>query len=378
MHKESLSTPWRPYGCCSTGASCRKRGEYHPTGPVEDLQVPESLHGLIAARLDGLTSEERQVIQDASVLGKTFTKPALAALTGLNEGQLDDLLTSLVRKELLSVQADPRSPERGQYGFLQDLVKMVAYETLSKKERKAGHLAFANYLEASWGGDSEEIVEILASNLLEAYRAAPDATDAGEISGRARDTLARAGERAASLAANEEAQRYFEQGADLAEDPVVKAGLLERAGQMAWLGARMEGATSLMERAITLFEDRGDTHSAARVSARLGEITWIAGRIDQAIDRMERSFEVLATEEPDEGLASLAAQLGRFLFFVGQTDRAAERLEHALEIAESLWLPEVLSMALNSKGALVLMSAKARPREGFALLKESLGGGRGE
>jgi class 3 adenylate cyclase/tetratricopeptide (TPR) repeat protein len=354
------------------GLLSKEDGEYHPTGPVEDLQVPESLHGLIAARLDGLTSEERRLIQDASVLGKTFSKPALAGITTLKEAQLDGLLTKLVRKELLSVQADPRSPERGQYGFLQDLVKKVAHETLSKKERKARHLAFADYLETSWGGDPDEIVEILASNLLEAYRAAPEASDAGEIRTRARDTIARAGERAASLAANEEAKRYFEQAADLSVDALVKAGLLERAGEMAWLGARAEEATDLMERAISLFEGEGDTHAAARVTARLGEITWVTGRIEEAIGGMERSFEVLSADQPDEGLASLAAQLGRFLYFAGQHERAAERLERALEIAESLWLPEVLSMALNSKGALILMSAQARPREGFALLKESL------
>lgn len=355
------------------GLLSKQDGEYHTSGPVDDLQVPESLHGLIAARLDGLTSEERRLIQDASVLGKTFAKPALEATTGLSQDQLHDLLTSLVRKELLSVQADPRSPERGQYGFLQDLVKKVAYETLSKKERKARHLAFADYLETSWGGDPDEIVEILASNLLEAYRTAPDAPDGGEIRTRARDTIARAGERAASLAANEEAQRYFEQAADLAEDPLARAALLERAGQMAWIGARLEDATNLMERAIALFEGEGEMHAAARVSARLGEITWTAGRIEDAIDKMERSFEVLSKDQPDEALASLAAQLGRFLYFVGEPDRAAERLERALEMAESLWLPEVLSMALNSKGALILMSAKARPREGLALLKESLG-----
>jgi class 3 adenylate cyclase/tetratricopeptide (TPR) repeat protein len=350
----------------------KEDGEYYPTGPVEDLQVPESLHGLIAARLDGLTPEERRLIQDASVLGKTFTRAALSAVSGINESDLDGLLTALVRKEFLSVQADPRSPERGQYGFLQDLVKKVAYDTLSRKERKARHLAFADYLETGWGGDPDEIVEILASNLLEAYRASPDAPDAAEIQTRARDTIDRAGERAASLAANEEAQRYFEQAADLAADPSVKAASLERAGQMAWVGGRAEDATDLMERAIALFEGEGKTHAAARVSARLGEILWVTGRIEDAIGRMERSFEVLSAEDPDEGFASLAAQLGRFLFFVGQTDRAAERLEQALEIAESLWLPEVLSMALNSKGALVLMSAKARPREGFAILKESL------
>jgi class 3 adenylate cyclase/tetratricopeptide (TPR) repeat protein len=347
-------------------------GRYRPTAQLEDLEVPESLHALIAARLDGLPPEERRLLQDAAVLGKTSSKPALAALQGSDEAQLGALLTSLVRKEFLSVQADPRSPERGQYGFLQDLVRKVAYDTLSRKERKARHLAAADHLVGSWGGDEDEIVEVVASHLLEAYRAAPDAPDAEGIKSRARETIARAGERAASLAANDEAERYFVQAADLAEDPVETANLLERAGGMAWMGARTDEATELMERAIGLFEEQGETHSAARVSARLGEITWSSGRIGEAIERMERSFEVLSRDEADEDLASLAAQLGRFLYFEGHDDRAAERLERALELAESLGLPEVLSQALNSKGALILMGSKGRPEEGFALLRHAL------
>ena len=68
--------------------------------------------------------------------------------SGLPESELEPLLTSLVRKEVLGVQSDPRSPERGQYGFLQDLVRHVAYETLSKRERKTRHLAAAAHIEA--------------------------------------------------------------------------------------------------------------------------------------------------------------------------------------------------------------------------------------
>jgi len=86
---------------------------YRPSGPIEDLEVPETLHALIAARLDGLEAEERRLVQDASVLGKTFTRQALVAVSGLTERDLDPLLASLVAKEVLSVQTDPRSPERG-------------------------------------------------------------------------------------------------------------------------------------------------------------------------------------------------------------------------------------------------------------------------
>src|SRR5918992_1103850 len=347
-------------------------GRYRLTAQLEDLEVPESLHALIAARLDGLPAEERRLLQDGAVMGKTFLKPALAALQGRDETELGALLTSLVRKEFLSVQVDPRSPERGQYGFLQDLVRKVAYDTLSRKERKLRHLAAADHLVGIRGRDEDEFVEVVASHLLEAYQAAPDAPDAGEIKARARETIARAGERAASLAANDVAERYFVQAADLAEDPIEMASLIERAGGVAWMGARTQGAPDLLERAIGLFEEQGETHAAARVSARLGEITWSSGRIGEAIERMERSFEVLSRDEADEDLASLAAQLRRFLYFEGHDDRAAERLERALELAEGLGLPEVLSQALNSKGALILMGSKGRPQEGFALLRHAL------
>src|SRR5439155_25234684 len=123
----------------------RHGDEYRPVGSIDALEIPETLHALIAARLDGLTPPERRVLEDASVLGKTFTKQGLSALSGTAGDELEPLLASLVRKEILTLQKDVRSPERGQYGFLQALVQKVAHDTLSKRERKARHLAAAEY-----------------------------------------------------------------------------------------------------------------------------------------------------------------------------------------------------------------------------------------
>ena len=135
------------------GLLAREGDVYRPTGPIEALDVPETLHALVAARLDGLAPEERRLLQDASVLGKSFTKAGLAALSGLCRARSSSRCsTSLVRKEVFSVQADPRSPERGQYSFLQDLLKRVAYDTLAKAERKARHLAAAAHLVAGIRG----------------------------------------------------------------------------------------------------------------------------------------------------------------------------------------------------------------------------------
>jgi class 3 adenylate cyclase/tetratricopeptide (TPR) repeat protein len=352
------------------GLLVREGDVYRPTGPVETLEVPETLHALIAARLDGLSPDERRVVKQAAVLGKTFTKEALAHLSGLGESELEPLLSALVRKEVVNLQADPRSPERGQYGFLQELLKHVAYETLAKRERKSLHLAAAEYLEGSWGPAEHEIVEVVASHYLAAFETTPDAEDAGAIRAKARAHLAGAAERAASLAANEEAERYFEQAAALAEDPLEEAALLERAGEMAWSRAQAERAEAHYRRAIELFEGQGQSHPAARVAARLGEVEWQTGRLEEALDRMEHAYGVLSGDEPDEDLAALAAQLGRLYWFHGDVPHAAERVESALEIAETLWLPEIVAQALITKG--IVADSMGRSEESIALLKHAL------
>ena len=348
----------------------REGDVYRPTGPVETLEVPETLHALIAARLDGLPPDERRVLKQAAVLGKTFTKQALAHLSRLAEAELEPLLSSLVRKEVVSLQADPRSPERGQYGFLQDLLKRVAYETLAKRERKSLHLAAAEYLEGSRGPAEHEIVEVVASHYLAALEATPDADDADAIRAKARAHLTSAAERAASLGANEEAEHYFEQAAELADDSLEEAELLERAGEMAWSRSHGGQAQEHYRRAIELFEEKAQTHPAARVAARLGEVEWQTGRLDEALERMERAYGVLSGDEPDYGLAALAAQLGRLHWFHGDVPRAAERVESALEIAEALWLPEIVAQALITKG--IVADTMGRSEESIALLKHAL------
>ena len=351
------------------GALAQEGAVYRPTGPIDALEVPETLHALIAARLDGLAAEERRLLQDASVLGKTFTKRGLGALANLNESDLEPLLASLVRKELLGIQADPRSPEYGQYSFLQDLVRHVAYETLSKHERKTRHLAAAAHLESAFP-DEEEIVEVLASHYLDAYGAAPNAEDADAIKVKARAMLARAGDRAAALAAAREAQRYFEQAAELADDAVARAELEDRAGRMAWRRGRSEDARAFLERAHSTFEEAGLTHPAARVSARLADIDFREGRIAEAIGRLEQALQTLSTEEPDEDVAGVAASLGQYLVLSDRLEEATPHLENALSLAEGLDLAEVFTHALSSKSIVLLR--QNRLEESRILLEAAL------
>jgi class 3 adenylate cyclase/tetratricopeptide (TPR) repeat protein len=348
----------------------REGDVFRATGPVDQLEVPDTLHALVAARLDSLGAVERRLVECAAVLGKTFTKQGLAALSELPEDELEPLLASLLGKEIVAVQADPRSPERGQYSFLQDIVKRVAYETMSKRERKAKHLAAARFLSSAWGAEEDEIVEVIASHYLDAYRLGEDDPDAHELRGEALARLVRAGDRAASLGASLEAQHAFERAAELADDDLARAELYERAGVMASIGARQADAAANLERALGLFEEAGATHPAARVSARVAEITWERGRLEEGLESMDRAFEVLSDEEPDADLAALAAQIGRFMYFAGQGDLAFARVDRALEIAEMLSVPETISQALNTKS--VVLGSRGRRTEALALLRTAL------
>ena len=342
---------------------------YRVTGEIAALEVPETLHGLIASRLDGLPPEERRLLQDAAVVGKTFTREAAAAVAGTPEADLDPLLSSLVRKEILSVQADPRSPEHGQYGFLQDLVRHVAYETLSKRERRARHLAAAAHLESVFA-DLDEIAEVLASHYLDAYTALPDADDAPGVKAKASAALVRAGDRADALGAPGEALRYLEQAAELSDAPLERAALLDRAG---WLGvndAQLAVAERLLGASIALYQANGDIRSAARVSGRLSSVEYWQGKSDAATARAEAAFSTMKKYEPGEELASLAAALASAYYFGGEHAKALEKAELALGLAQQLGSAEVLTRAFAAKA---LVSHGHRPEEALALRKHELG-----
>ncbi len=350
------------------GLLVQEESAYRLTGAVEELEIPETLQALIAARLDGLSAEERRLLQDGAVLGKTFTKQSLAALSGMPADEVEELLAGLVRKEVLNVQADPRSPEHGQYGFLQDLVRRVGYETLSKRDRRERHLAAAAILEDAFA--DEEVVEVLASHYVAAYEAAPDAPDAAEVKEKARAALIQAGKHAQSLGAAAEARRYYEQAAGLAEGAIARAELLSEAGYMAGLAGMSEPMTSLLEEALAIFEQERDAHGAARTSIHLVRFQGFAGKRDEAIVRLERAFDVLSAEEPGDDLAQLAATLARHYWFSGDLERAAARADLALDIAEAGRLPAALAGALRARAAVAY--SRGHHEEALGLLRHGL------
>ncbi len=345
---------------------------YELTGPVGELDVPETLHALIAARIDGLGPRERRLLKDASVLGLRFTEAGLVTVSDLPVSEVRAGLSGLLDRQLLRLTDDPLSPERGQYGFAQALVRHVAYGTLARRERKQRHLRAAEHLRLSWGAEAGEVADVRAAHLLDAVAAEPNAPDAATVSAAARETLIVAGERAAGLAAAGRASGLFARAAELAQDDSERAQLLDRAMQAAIRDGDTERASDYGERAIVLLERLGKSRRAAVCSARLGRfITNALGRYSEELPRMQRALEsVRQSGERDHDLAEITLMLASHMCEAGDHEAAWPYVDEALALAEELRLPEMISMGLNLK--YLIRYVQGRVEEARALLLHSL------
>ena len=115
--------------------SPRPDGTFAMSSEVDDVDIPDSLHGLVGARLDQFDPEARALIADAAILGQSFRLESLLAFRDDDPEDLRGALDGLVRTEVLSLNRDPRSPERGQYQFVQSIIREVAHDRVSRADR---------------------------------------------------------------------------------------------------------------------------------------------------------------------------------------------------------------------------------------------------
>jgi class 3 adenylate cyclase/tetratricopeptide (TPR) repeat protein len=342
-------------------------GVYRPVDDLSDVAVPETLQSLIAARLDALEPAERSLLQTASVLGQSFSIDGLVAMIGSHPAELERQLAALVRREILVLDADPRSSERGQYAFVQSLVREVAYGTLSRRDRKSSHLAAARYFEALL---DDELAGALAAQYLAAYRNSQEGPEADALAAQARLALRAAGERAASLGAWEQALGFFRDALEVTTDPHEQAGLLERAGAAASAAAHHEEAEELWTKAIEGYRRDGDRSAAARAYAGLADAMMGRWRFDAAISTLEPVAEEFADLGDDPGLAALLGQLARFQMLRGLSTEAISTADRALVIAERLDLVSVVADALITRG--VGLYSLGRAYEGIGAIETGM------
>jgi class 3 adenylate cyclase/tetratricopeptide (TPR) repeat protein len=331
------------------------------------IEIPPTLHALVAARLDALEPDDRSLVQVAAVLGQSFTMPALVAVSERPAGELEPRLRSLVRREILAVDADPRSPERGQYGFVQSVIREVALSTLSRRDRRARHLAAARYFESL--GD-EELAPVLAAHYLEAYRAAPDDEQGRAVRAQARVALRAAADRAGRLHNYEQAVRGMGEALALTEDEAERAGLLVRQAELAEAGALFSEAATMAERARAAFEAVGDGRGALLATAIIGRIELARGHVDEATVALEHAVRGLDPATDPEVYARLASELARAHMLAGRYAPGLEWTERSLAAAGPIRATELIAEALNTRG--VLLQESGRLDEGILLIRAAV------
>jgi class 3 adenylate cyclase/tetratricopeptide (TPR) repeat protein len=303
-------------------------------GSTEDL--PETVQGIIAARLDSLPPDEKALLQQASVVGKVFWLHAL--------GATEQQLHALQRKEL--VQRARRSSVEGEteYAFRHLLVRDVAYGQIPRADRVRRHLEAAAWIESL--GRSEDHAEMLAHHYAAALELAGAAgEEVEELAPRALQAFRAAGDRAATLNALPAAERYYGDALALAPDD---PELLFRHGHISWL--RSEAGADEMQRARDAFAAAGNRERAAEAALALAQAEWRAGRREGMREHMDDARALVAGLPPSRIQANVLSEAARYEMVADLSDTAVELGREALRVAEGLGLDDIRATALITIG----------------------------
>jgi class 3 adenylate cyclase len=311
----------------------------------EELHLPESIQGIIAARLDALAPGEKGLLQNAAVMGKVFWLDAVAALDGgVNRVDLEELLHGLERKQF--VRRDRRSSvaEETQYAFLHLLVRDVAYGQIPRAARADKHRLAAGWIESL--GRPQDHAEMLAHHYVSALgllRAAGG--DEAELQGPTRAALCDAGDRALSLHAYLPAARFYETALELwPKGSYERAELLFRAGRARSIGG--EGGDEQLTQARDGLLAHGDRGAAAEAEMLLCDLIWRQGRHDLAHEHLARARSLIEGAQPSRSTAFVLGEISRFLMLAEQREEGTRLGREALAMAEALELDELHADAL--------------------------------
>lgn len=294
-------------------------------------EATATLSGVVMSRLDLLDDRDRRMLQQASVLGVSFTIDQLAALVELPVEQAEDGVARLAAKDLVRTATDTLSSEFGMHRFVQALVQQVAYDSLARSDRARLHLRAATVLSAE-GADSGLIVE----HLLRAR----ELDDTSPVEADVAEWLVAAAERAERTGAYRLAIRNLELAIEATDDPSRRDDYHLRAADLAIIIYEARLAT---EHAQAVVAD--DVQTRILVDIARARALDVGGHVRDALAVLDRWPE-LPEGTPDLTITRWAWTRGRALMAVGAA-HAAEWGERALVLAERIDEPFYVHQALN-------------------------------
>ena len=334
-------------------------------GSADEMPLPETLQGIIAARLDGLSSDEKELLRDAAVVGKVFWTGALRR----EQNAAAATLHTLERRGFVRRQKRSSVEGESEFGFAHALVRDVAYGQIARVDRAEKHRRAAEWIESL--GRPEDHAEMVAHHwqaALELAHAANVPID--DLAERARLALTTAGDRAFALNAFEQAAAYYGDAIELTSEAHsdLPQLLFERARAL-HLGEADERERALKEARDALLA-AGDRERAAETEAFLSEVAWQRGQQARAFEHLARAEDLLAESAPSASKARVLAMSARRRV-IGGDEEPAERLgRQALGMAEELGLSELQAHALGTI-ALVL-SHREGPHAGIPVAEQAL------
>jgi class 3 adenylate cyclase/tetratricopeptide (TPR) repeat protein len=328
---------------------------------LDTLQVPTTLTGVLQARLDGLSAPERETLQCAAVIGRTFWDQAVVALWGEHPPTppvsrlaghpppsgaawvaLRATLNTLRQRELVQPSERPSFGSAREYFFRHALLREVTYERILKRQRRRYHARAAAWLIEFSGERVEEYSALIAEHYERA----------GE-EGAAAHWYARAGAQAQASYAPASAIEAYEKALTWVTGPE-RGALLRQMGTMLELVGRWPEAEQRYQEAHELARTGGDALSLAHSQQALGRLCQKRGEIARALAWLAQahaSWQALGeTSEAQIGQMESLADLGTVWYHQGDYSQARQALEASLSLATALGHQRGLATALNRLG----------------------------
>ena len=324
---------------------------------VAEQQLPESVQGIIAARLDALAAEEKDLLQDAAVIGKVIWVGALAQIVDLPRWTVEERLHALERKEFLRREQHSSVAGETEYAFRHILVRDVAYGQIPRSRRADKHEATAAWIESLGSERGEERAELLAYHYLAALEYAHAAgQDTAELASRGRLALREAGDRAYALTAMDAAARFYDAALELwpADDPGHAELLLHAAEATWWTSAA--GVAERATKARDALLAQGNRTLAAEAEILLKDNYWYRGQRSLSYEHLAAAQALVEDLPASKSKANVLSQVSRFHMLGGEGDAALAVGREALQMADELGLDRVRAATLNNIGSVRVLS----------------------
>jgi len=302
-------------------------------------ELPESVQGVIASRLDALPRTEKELLREAAVHGKVFWLGGVATGSGLSAADAETLLRTLERKDFVRRERRSAVAEDTQYAFQHVLLCDVAYSQIPRRSRGEKHRRAAEWIEGL--GRPEDHAELLAHHYrqaLELARAAGVADDPVLLE-RTRASVAAAGERALALSASEPAAAFFADALALCspDDPERPRLLLQRARALFLLG---RPGLDLLSEALEGFRATGDLEGAGEAATLAARFCWFVGNRAGTDHYIAVALDAVAAQPASRARAEALTNQSGFHMLAGRFHESIRVGAEAMPLVEALGMED--------------------------------------